>query len=128
MFGPYAYKTMSFLAMAAPPRAHAWAGVRVFTPRRVVELEPWIRELAGEYLDEAVERGELDFIRDFAGKLPMDVISELIGVPKADRAEVRRLSDLLGAPRGMLNDVPPAGVEAALRSLPTTPTCWPSAV
>ena len=56
---------------------------RGFTPRRVAELEPRIREIARGYLADIVARGdEFDFIEDFAGKLPMDVISELIGVPE----------------------------------------------
>ena len=37
--------------------------------------------------------GSVDWIADFAGELPMDVISEMMGVPEADRAEVRRLAD-----------------------------------
>src|SRR5207237_731149 len=49
-----------------------------------------------------------------AGKLPMDVISELIGVPPADRDEVRRLADLLVHREQGVHDVPPAGMEAAL--------------
>jgi hypothetical protein len=44
----------------------------------------------------------------------MDVISELVGVPAADRAEVRRLADLLVHREEGMNDVPPEGVEAAL--------------
>ena len=44
---------------------------------------------------EAIESGSFDLIGDFAGKLPMDVISELMGVPVADRDELRRLADLL---------------------------------
>ena len=43
----------------------------------------------------------------------MDVISELIGVPPADRDELRRLSDLLVHREEGMDDVPPAGVEAA---------------
>ncbi len=43
----------------------------------------------------------------------MDVISEMIGVPRADRAELRRLADLLVHRVEGLNDVPPEGVEAA---------------
>ncbi len=112
--GPNAHKTMSFLALD-PPRHGRMRGLvsRGFTPRRVAQLEPSIRDLATRYLDEAVERGSFDFIADFAGKLPMDVISELIGVPEADRAEVRRLSDLLVHREEGVTDVPPAGVEAA---------------
>jgi hypothetical protein len=76
-------------------------------------MEDHIRAIALDHLEPALEQGTFDFIADFAGKLPMDVISELIGVPKADRAEVRRLSDLLVHREEGMNDVPPAGVEAA---------------
>jgi cytochrome P450 len=90
---------------------------RGFTPRRVQALENRIRELACEYLEELVVGGSFDFIDDFAGKLPMDVISELLGVPKADRPELRRLADLLiERPLGM-RDVPQAGIDAAIALL-----------
>jgi cytochrome P450 len=44
----------------------------------------------------------------------MDVISEMIGVPEADRDEVRRLADLLVHRDADLNDVPQAGMDAAI--------------
>ncbi len=112
--GPHAHRTMSFLAMDPPMHGRMRGLVsRGFTPRRVAELEPRIRELARHHLDAALEAGTFDFIGALAGKLPMDVISELIGVPEADRAEVRRLSDLLVHRDEGMDDVPPAGVEAA---------------
>ncbi len=113
--GPHAHRTMSFLAMDPPRHGRMRSLVsRGFTPRRVAELEPRIRELAREHLERAVDERSFDFIGDFAGLLPMDVISELIGVPRSDRAEVRRLADLLVHREEGVNDVPPAGVEAAL--------------
>ncbi len=113
--GPNAHRTMSFLAMD-PPRHGRMRGLvsRGFTPRRVAEMEPRIRELTRAHLDRALEAGSFDFIGDFAGKLPMDVISELMGVPEADRAEVRRLADLLVHREEGVHDVPPEGVAAAL--------------
>ena len=114
--GPHAHRTMSFLAMDPPMHGRMRGLVsRGFTPRRVSELEPRIRELTRQHLDRALEEegGCFDVIGDLAGKLPMDVISELIGVPVADRDEVRRLSDLLVHREEGTNDVPPAGVEAA---------------
>ncbi|MFZ6004561.1 MAG: cytochrome P450 [Actinomycetota bacterium] len=112
--GPHAHRTMSFLAMDPPMHGRMRGLVsRGFTPRRVAELEPRIRELSRQHLDVALQKGSFDFIGDLAGKLPMDVISELIGVPVADRAEVRRLSDLLVHREEGVDDVPPAGVEAA---------------
>ena len=112
--GPHAHRTMSFLAMDPPGHGRMRGLVsRGFTPRRVAELEPRIRELTRSYLAVAIEQGTFDFVDDLAGKLPMDVISELIGVPVADRDELRRLSDLLVHREEGMDDVPPAGVDAA---------------
>ena len=87
--GPHAHRTMSFLAMDPPMHGRMRGLVsRGFTPRRVAELEPRIRELTRAHLDAALQQGTFDFIGEIAGKLPMDVISELIGVPAADRDEV----------------------------------------
>ena len=113
--GPQAARTMSFLAMDPPRHGLLRALVsRGFTPRRVAELEPHILELTRHHLDPALEAGTFDFVADFAGKLPMDVISEMIGVPDADRAEVRHLADLLVHRDEGVFDVPQAGMEAAL--------------
>jgi cytochrome P450 len=113
--GPQAARTMSFLAMDPPRHGRMRALVsRGFTPRRVTDLAPRILELTRQYLGPALERGSFDFVADFAGQLPMDVISEMIGVPATDRAEVRRLADLLVHREAGVFDVPPAGFEAAL--------------
>ena len=114
-FGPDAHKAMSFLAMD-PPRHTRMRSIvgKSFTPRRVAEMEVRIRELAIQHIEPAVEAGTFDFVADFAGRLPMDVISELVGVPPSDRAELRRLADLLVHREEGIDDVPPEGVEAAL--------------
>ncbi|WP_307797533.1 cytochrome P450 [Actinomadura barringtoniae] len=78
------------------------------------ELEDGILELTRRYMRPVIEAGEADFIAEFAGKLPMDVISQMMGVPESDRAEVRRLADTVVHREEGLNDVPPAGMEAAL--------------
>jgi cytochrome P450 len=112
--GPHAHRTMSFLAMDPPMHGRMRGLVsRGFTPRRVSELEPRIRELARGHLDVALAKRDFDFMDELAGRLPMDVISELIGVPGADRDEVRRLSNLLVHREEGTDDVPAAGVEAA---------------
>ncbi|MGW4368360.1 cytochrome P450 [Nocardia takedensis] len=114
-WGPHAHKTMSFLAMDDPRHMRMRKLVfKGFTPRRVAEMEDRIRELTFEYLEPALERGEFDWIEDFAGKLPMDVISELMGVPVPDRAEIRRLADLVVHREDGVLDVPDAAVHASL--------------
>ena len=115
-YGPDAHRTSSFIAMDPPMHGRMRGLVsRAFTPRRVEKLEPHIRALARAYLDRALAGGPgIDLIADLAGKLPMDVISELIGVPAADRDELRRLADLvLHREEGNI-DVPVAGMEASL--------------
>lgn len=112
---PYAHQTMSFLAMDPPRQTRLRKLVsKGFTPKRVAELEPRIQRITDHYLDSAMEAGELDWIGDVAGKLPMDVISEMLGVPEADRDEVRRLADLLVHREPGLRDVPQVGIEAAM--------------
>ena len=112
---PYAHQTMSFLAMDPPRQTRLRKLVsKGFTPKRVAELEPSIQRITDLYLDQAMEAGEFDWIGDFAGKLPMDVISEMLGVPEPDRDEVRRLADLLVHREPGLRDVPKIGIEAAM--------------
>ena len=114
-FGPDAHRAMSFLAMD-PPRHTRMRSIvgKSFTPRRVAAMEDGIRALTRAHLGPALEAGSFDFIADFAGLLPMDVISELVGVPAADRAEIRRLADLLMHREDGMTDIPPEGLEAAL--------------
>jgi cytochrome P450 len=114
-WGPQAHKTMSFLALDPPRHTRMRALVsKGFTPRRVRDLEQRIRELARRHLEKGAAQEGFDFVADFAGLLPMDVISEMIGVPAADRDELRRLADTVVHREDGLFDVPRAGMEAAL--------------
>ncbi|MHB8680698.1 MAG: cytochrome P450 [Acidimicrobiales bacterium] len=115
-YGPHAHRAMSFLAMDAPRHTRMRSLVsRAFSVRRVAEMENRVRELTLRYLEPALQGASFDFIADFAGRLPMDVISELVGVPEADRGEVSRLADLVVHREEDVFDVPPAGLDAALR-------------
>jgi cytochrome P450 len=115
---PRAHAMMSFLAMDPPRHTRMRALVsRGFTPRRIAELEPRIRALANRHIDAFIEHGACDFIADFAGKFPMDVISEMLGVPEADRDQLRRWADTVVHREEGMTDVPPAGMEAAMHML-----------
>ena len=112
--GPQASRSMSFLAMDPPMHGRMRSLVsRGFTPVRVADLERHILELTRRHLEPALEARTFDFVADFAGKLPMDVMSEMIGFPPSDRAEIRRLADLLVHRDEGVFDVPPSGIEAA---------------
>ena len=113
--GPHASKTMSFLAMDDPAHLRLRSLVsKGFTPRRIRELEPRVTEIAVQHLDTALQSDTFDYVDDFAGKLPMDVISELMGVPQPDRAEVRAWADAVMHRDDGVTDVPPAAVEASI--------------
>jgi cytochrome P450 len=66
-----------------------------FTPKSVADLEPRIRELAGELLDRRLEHGEMDMAADFAVPLPMMVIAEMLGIPVSDRDQFQRWNDII---------------------------------
>jgi len=120
--GPHASKTMSFLAMDDPAHLRLRTLVsKGFTPRRIRELEPRVTEIAVKHLDSLLEQvrsaapgAAVDFVDQFAGKLPMDVISELMGVPEADRVQVRAWADGVMHRAEGVADVPPEAVEASI--------------
>ena len=63
---------------------------------------------------ERVEDGTVDYVAEFAGKLPMDVISELMGVPEADRDRIRAMADGVMHREDGVRDVPAEAIEASL--------------
>ncbi len=116
--GPHASKTMSFLAMDDPAHLRLRTLVsKGFTPRRIRELEPRVTELAVQHLDTMLEKahdGTVDYVAEFAGKLPMDVISELMGVPVEDRDRIRAMADGVMHRDDGVNDVPRSAIEASI--------------
>ena len=69
-----------------------------FTPRALNVLEPQFAALVDGLLDAAEARGKIDLIEDFAAALPVEIIGDLLGVPRADRGPLRGWSlAILGA-------------------------------
>jgi cytochrome P450 len=66
---------------------------RDFTPRRIRELEPRIREIAKNLIDAVERKGEFDVMADLANPLPVMVISDLLGVPPAEYQQFKSWSD-----------------------------------
>ena len=66
---------------------------RDFTPRRIRELEPRIREIAKNLIDAAERKGEFDVMADLANPLPVMVISDLLGVPPEEYQQFKNWSD-----------------------------------
>ena len=88
--------SMSFLAMDAPRHTKLRGLVSsAFTPRQVARIEEGIRVNARRIVEEAAPRGGGDFVELIAKRLPLVTISDMIGVPEADRERVVAAADLL---------------------------------
>jgi cytochrome P450 len=85
---------------------------KAFTPRFMEGLRPRVQEIADELIDRVRDRGELDVVEDYAFPLPINVISEMLGVPAEDRAQVRVWSAALASGLGR----PDEGVVAHMRA------------
>jgi cytochrome P450 len=66
---------------------------RDFTPRRIREMEPRIREIATALLDAVARKGEFEVMNDLANALPVMVIAEMLGVPSELYAQFKHWSD-----------------------------------
>ena len=66
---------------------------RAFSPRRIAGLEPAIRKIVRGYLDVQVGGTGFDFVTEFGAKVPMMVISAMLGVPEEDREQIREWTD-----------------------------------
>jgi cytochrome P450 len=88
---------------------------RAFTPKRVAELEDPTRALARELVDGFGSRDRVDVIGDFAAKLPMAVISVMLGVPREDQDRLREWSDAMLHREEGSSDLTPEGIAGATR-------------
>jgi cytochrome P450 len=79
---------------------------RVFNVRSINALRPEIETITGHLLDALPGRGEFDFIGEFAGPLPALVIMLMLGVPRAELARLKRLSDEMALFIGSARDSP----------------------
>lgn len=71
---------------------------KAFTAKRVADLEPRVREIAGELIDGFAAEGRADLLARFASQLPSRVIGELIGIPPERRLAFLEWTESLIAP------------------------------
>lgn len=88
-----------------------------FTPRALRILEPKFVTLVDGLLNEAEDRGSMDLIGDFASALPVEIIGDMLGVPRKDRGPLRAWSmAILGALEPVLTpDAEKTGNDAVTR-------------
>ena len=98
-----------------PPEHHVHRALmsRVFTPRRMNDLEPKVREYCRRALDPLVGGDRFDFVEDLGAEMPMRVIGYLLGIPEHDQRAIReRLDEGLRLEEGKENDFYAQGIEA----------------
>ena len=66
---------------------------KAFTPKRIRDLEPRIREFTATLLERAARKAEFEVMADLANPLPVMVIAEMLGVPRDDYEKFKHLSD-----------------------------------
>ena len=82
------YRSMSHWMLQLDPPDHARLRglvVRAFTARRVEDMRPRIQKIVDEIIDRVEPRGRMDLIADFAFRLPVTVICDMLGIPKEAR-------------------------------------------
>jgi cytochrome P450 len=74
-----------------PPLHDLHRGIlsRVFTPKRVAQLEPEVRAYCAEALDPLVGSNRFDFVKDLGDHMPMRTIGMLLGIPEGDQEAMR---------------------------------------
>ncbi|MBR0864475.1 cytochrome P450 [Bradyrhizobium diazoefficiens] len=59
--------------------------VKAFTARRVEDMRPRIQEIVDQAIDAVIDRGHMDLIEDFAFRLPVTIICDMLGIPEDHR-------------------------------------------
>ena len=82
------FRSMSRWMLQQDPPDHARLRglvVTAFTARRVEDMRPRIQQVVDETLDRMAERGHMDLIEDFAFRLPVTIICDMLGIPEEHR-------------------------------------------
>ena len=73
---------------------------KVFSSSRVEKMHDYIEQVVDELIDDFVDRGECEFVRDFATPLPVYVIADQLGVPRKDLRRIKAWSDAFASRLG----------------------------
>ena len=125
-FGPQVldepvYRSMSLWMLQMDPPDHTRLRglvVKAFTARRVEAMRPRIQAIVDQTLNRVELRGEMDLIADFALRLPVAVICDMLGIPEEDHEMI--FSGARGGGR-LLDPVP---LSRAPRLIRRTATTW----
>src|SRR5579862_9816045 len=82
------FRSMSHWMLQQDPPDHTRLRglvVKAFTARRVEDMRPRIQQVVDQTLDRVAHRGQMDLIEDFAFRLPVTIICDMLGIPDEHR-------------------------------------------
>src|SRR4051794_37619843 len=82
------FRSMSHWMLQQDPPDHTRLRglvVKAFTARRVEDMRPRIQQIVDQTLDRIVDQGHMDLIEDFAFRLPVTIICDMLGIPEEHR-------------------------------------------
>jgi len=87
----------NFVIFKDPPEHTKYRDIvaTAFLPRTLILIDELIREIVTGTLDEVVQRGECDLVRDVAAPIPVKVITRLLGAPDEDLAQLLAWTETL---------------------------------
>ena len=83
-----AFRSLGLMMLQQDPPDHTRLRglvVKAFTARRVEDMRPRIQQIVDEALDRIIPQGKMDLIEDFAFRLPVTVICDMLGIPEEHR-------------------------------------------
>ncbi|MCP3739388.1 cytochrome P450 family protein [Rossellomorea sp. BNER] len=87
---------------------------KAFTPKYMESLRPRVQKIADELLDQVQDKGVMDIVKDYAYPLPINVISDMLGVPRSDQVKIREWSGAIAHGLGLGREEP--GVAEQIRA------------
>jgi len=83
-----AFRSLSHMMLQQDPPDHTRLRglvVKAFTARRVEDMRPRIQQIVDASLDRIIPQGRMDLIEDFAFRLPVTIICDMLGIPEDHR-------------------------------------------
>ena len=116
-------ESVSTLLTLDPPRHKVYRSLinKVFSAKRVEKMHEYIEQIADELIDSFIERGECEFVEEFATALPVYVIADQLGVPRSDLGRIKAWSDAFAS---MIRVIFKTRIAFALCERPTTYRLW----
>lgn len=97
-----AYEHVPTLLTLDPPEHKVFRTLvnKVFNAKRVETMHAYIEQVADELIDDIIDKGECEFVHDFATPFPIYVIADQLGVPREDVRRIKAWSDAFASRLG----------------------------